>query len=178
LFLGKLSWFSGSWFVSHGSLICFSSTQSISRAPNLFLEQPLFCFSGQLMKAGPGGSRKTPHILFVLQFRSQMHPADHLTQSSSQGGGAGARADGDALGGGQFDEKNIRRRVYDALNVLMAMDIISKEKKEISWQGLPLPAGSKMATLRQQRQELLDKISRQHSVIQVGSFTQRKSLRE
>ena len=24
-----------------------------------------------------------------------------------------------------FDEKNIRRRVYDALNVLMAMDIIS-----------------------------------------------------
>ena len=30
---------------------------------------------------------------------------------------------------GKFDEKNIRRRVYDALNVLMAMDIISKEKK-------------------------------------------------
>ena len=25
-----------------------------------------------------------------------------------------------------FDEKNIRRRIYDALNVLMAMDIISK----------------------------------------------------
>ena len=28
---------------------------------------------------------------------------------------------------GQYDDKNIRRRVYDALNVLMAMDIISKE---------------------------------------------------
>jgi hypothetical protein len=27
--------------------------------------------------------------------------------------------------------------VYDALNVLMAMDIISKEKKEIQWKGLP-----------------------------------------
>jgi len=27
------------------------------------------------------------------------------------------------------DPKNIRRRVYDSLNVLTAMDIISKEKK-------------------------------------------------
>jgi hypothetical protein len=27
---------------------------------------------------------------------------------------------------GEYDEKNIRRRVYDALNVLMAMDIVSK----------------------------------------------------
>ena len=35
------------------------------------------------------------------------------------------------------DDKNIRRRVYDALNVLMAMDIITKEKKEITWRGLP-----------------------------------------
>ena len=37
----------------------------------------------------------------------------------------------------QYDEKNIRRRVYDALNVLMAMEIISKDKKEIQWRGLP-----------------------------------------
>lgn len=37
----------------------------------------------------------------------------------------------------KLDEKNIRRRVYDALNVLMAMDIIVKHKKEISWKGLP-----------------------------------------
>lgn len=36
-----------------------------------------------------------------------------------------------------YDQKNIRRRVYDALNVLMAMNIISKEKKEIKWVGLP-----------------------------------------
>ena len=35
------------------------------------------------------------------------------------------------------DEKNIRRRVYDALNVLMAMDIIGKDKKQIMWKGLP-----------------------------------------
>jgi hypothetical protein len=37
----------------------------------------------------------------------------------------------------KFDEKNIRRRVYDALNVLMAMNIISKDKKAIMWKGLP-----------------------------------------
>ena len=33
----------------------------------------------------------------------------------------------------QYDQKNIRRRVYDALNVLMAMNIIFKEKKEIRY---------------------------------------------
>ncbi|EAW99133.1 hCG23704, isoform CRA_a [Homo sapiens] len=35
------------------------------------------------------------------------------------------------------DQKNIRRRVCDALNVLRAVSIISKEKKEIKWIGLP-----------------------------------------
>ena len=34
-------------------------------------------------------------------------------------------------------EKNIRRRVYDALNVLMAMGVITKVKKQITWKGLP-----------------------------------------
>lgn len=43
-------------------------------------------------------------------------------------------------GGGLVDEKNIRRRVYDSLNVLMAMGIIQKEKKLISWQGLAVAA--------------------------------------
>lgn len=35
------------------------------------------------------------------------------------------------------DHKNIRRRVYDALNVLMAIDVIVKDKKEIRWLGIP-----------------------------------------
>lgn len=35
------------------------------------------------------------------------------------------------------DEKNIRRRVYDALNVLIAIKVISKDKKEIRWNGMP-----------------------------------------
>jgi transcription factor Dp-1 len=48
----------------------------------------------------------------------------------------------------QYDEKNIRRRVYDALNVLMAMDIISKDKKEIQWKGLPRTSISDIEDLK------------------------------
>ena len=38
------------------------------------------------------------------------------------------------------DHKNIRRRAYDALNVLMAMGVIrrSSNKKQVTWQGLPI----------------------------------------
>lgn len=46
-------------------------------------------------------------------------------------------AKGQPLDSSNYDQKNIRRRVYDALNVLMAMNIISKDKKEIRWIGLP-----------------------------------------
>lgn len=37
----------------------------------------------------------------------------------------------------QFNDKNIPRRVYDALNVLEALDIITRVKKEIKWNGIP-----------------------------------------
>eukprot|EP01080_Neovahlkampfia_damariscottae_P000347 gene347-6761_t len=37
----------------------------------------------------------------------------------------------------EHDEKNIRRRIYDALNVLMALDIIKKDQKKIIWIGVP-----------------------------------------
>lgn len=46
-----------------------------------------------------------------------------------------------------YDQKNIRRRVYDALNVLMAMNIIAKEKKEIKWIGLPSNSAQECFTL-------------------------------
>ncbi|KAK8649460.1 hypothetical protein V6N13_130189 [Hibiscus sabdariffa] len=51
----------------------------------------------------------------------------------------------------QYDEKNIRRRVYDALNVLMAMDILSKDKKEIQWKGLPRTSLSDIEDLKTER---------------------------
>ncbi|ELR22838.1 transcription factor e2f/dimerization partner (tdp) domain containing protein [Acanthamoeba castellanii str. Neff] len=48
-----------------------------------------------------------------------------------------AAGQAEGMGNNSSSQKNIRRRVYDALNVLMAMDIITKEKKEIRWVGLP-----------------------------------------
>ncbi|CAM9820198.1 unnamed protein product [Ectocarpus sp. 6 AP-2014] len=53
-----------------------------------------------------------------------------------------------------YDDKNIRRRVYDALNVLMAIDIISKDRKEIKWKGLPENSSrSGLRALQQEKQD-------------------------
>lgn len=58
-----------------------------------------------------------------------------------------------------FDQKNIRRRVYDALNVLMAMNIISKEKKEIKWIGLPTNAAQECQELETEKEKRLERIA-------------------
>ncbi|KAK6149059.1 hypothetical protein DH2020_016584 [Rehmannia glutinosa] len=60
----------------------------------------------------------------------------------------------------QYDEKNIRRRVYDALNVLMAMDIISKDKKEIQWKGLPRTSLNDIEELKTERLGLRSRIEK------------------
>ncbi|KAI3687826.1 hypothetical protein L1987_81529 [Smallanthus sonchifolius] len=60
----------------------------------------------------------------------------------------------------QYDEKNIRRRVYDALNVLMAMDIISKDKKEIQWRGLPRTSLNDIEELKSERLALKNRIEK------------------
>uniref|UniRef100_T1JPB3 Transcription factor n=1 Tax=Strigamia maritima TaxID=126957 RepID=T1JPB3_STRMM len=57
-----------------------------------------------------------------------------------------------------YDQKNIRRRVYDALNVLMAMNIISKEKKEIKWLGLPTNSAQECLNLDAEKQKRLERI--------------------
>lgn len=57
-----------------------------------------------------------------------------------------------------YDQKNIRRRVYDALNVLMAMNIISKEKKEIKWLGLPTNSAQEYQNLEKEKQKKIEKI--------------------
>lgn len=67
-----------------------------------------------------------------------------------------------------FDQKNIRRRVYDALNVLMAMNIISKEKKEIRWIGLPTNSAQECQNLEVEKQKILDKI--QHKTQQLNEL--------
>ncbi|RVE43830.1 hypothetical protein evm_011498 [Chilo suppressalis] len=66
----------------------------------------------------------------------------------------------------QYDQKNIRRRVYDALNVLMAMNIISKEKKEIRWLGLPTNSVQECTTLEKEKQEKLEQIQKKTQQLQ------------
>lgn len=58
----------------------------------------------------------------------------------------------------QYDQKNIRRRVYDALNVLMAMNIISKEKKEIRWLGLPTNSLQECLALEKDKKKKIERI--------------------
>jgi hypothetical protein len=63
-------------------------------------------------------------------------------------------------------EKNIRRRVYDALNVLLATDIISKTKekgdkeKTIHWKGYPTGNSVDMSILEREKGQLLREIER------------------
>ncbi|XP_047515445.1 transcription factor Dp-1 isoform X1 [Pieris napi] len=66
----------------------------------------------------------------------------------------------------QYDQKNIRRRVYDALNVLMAMNIISKDKKEIRWLGLPTNSLQECTTLEKEKQAKLEQISKKTQQLQ------------
>ncbi|XP_051138816.1 transcription factor-like protein DPB [Andrographis paniculata] len=66
----------------------------------------------------------------------------------------------------QYDEKNIRRRVYDALNVLMAMDIISKDKKEIQWKGLPRTSQNDIEELKTERLGLRSRIEKKAAYLQ------------
>eukprot|EP01103_Thecamoeba_quadrilineata_P006993 TRINITY_DN16761_c0_g1_i1.p1 TRINITY_DN16761_c0_g1~~TRINITY_DN16761_c0_g1_i1.p1 ORF type:complete len:374 (+),score=70.34 TRINITY_DN16761_c0_g1_i1:21-1142(+) len=60
------------------------------------------------------------------------------------------------------DQKNIRRRVYDALNVLRAMDIISKEKKVIRWIGLPYKNQTDCEALECDRAQRLERLQRKN----------------
>ncbi|GAB1600048.1 transcription factor Dp-1-like isoform X2 [Argonauta hians] len=57
-----------------------------------------------------------------------------------------------------YDQKNIRRRVYDALNVLMAMNIISKEKKEIRWIGLPTNSAQECQNIEAENRRKVERI--------------------
>ncbi|KAF0988279.1 hypothetical protein HZS_2642, partial [Henneguya salminicola] len=75
-----------------------------------------------------------------------------------------------------YDHKNIRRRVYDALNVLMAMNIIHKEKKEIKWVGLPSNSVQEVQQLEKQRDHLLATIKQKLKKMR-DSIIQEISLR-
>mmetsp|Transcript_23455 Transcript_23455/g.26736 ORF Transcript_23455/g.26736 Transcript_23455/m.26736 type:complete len:543 (-) Transcript_23455:125-1753(-) len=61
-------------------------------------------------------------------------------------------------------EKNIRRRVYDALNVLLATDIITKTKdkdqreKTIRWKGFPTTANEDLVQLEKERAQAMAEV--------------------
>eukprot|EP01134_Creolimax_fragrantissima_P000875 CFRG0875T1 len=64
-----------------------------------------------------------------------------------------------------IDHKNIRRRVYDALNVLMALDVIKKEKKEIKWVGLPTNSAQEYLHLKEEKAARLERIKKKRAHI-------------
>ncbi|XP_063710655.1 transcription factor Dp-1-like isoform X2 [Symsagittifera roscoffensis] len=66
----------------------------------------------------------------------------------------------------QYDQKNVRRRVYDALNVLMALNIISKDKKEIKWIGLPTNSAQELKNLELERDQRLQRIMEKKTQLQ------------
>ncbi|KAM6225966.1 LOW QUALITY PROTEIN: transcription factor Dp-1-like [Porphyrio hochstetteri] len=65
-----------------------------------------------------------------------------------------------------YDQKNIRRRVYDAVNVLTAVNIISKEKTEIKWIGLPTDSAQECQNLEVEKQRTLERIKQKQSQLQ------------
>jgi hypothetical protein len=87
-------------------------------------------------------------------------------------------------GGDSLDHdkpKNIRRRVYDALNVLMALNIISKDRKRIRWIGLPTNTVQEYRTyeiMRQKKQAQVDKLKRhlRDLVLQVSWYGRDASM--
>ncbi|KAI8906213.1 E2F/DP family winged-helix DNA-binding domain-containing protein [Powellomyces hirtus] len=78
-----------------------------------------------------------------------------------------------------FDHKNIRRRVYDALNVLMAMGIIAKAKKEIRWIGLPTEGAYQrdLEVLQRRNKELRDLTATEREAVNVRVRKQQRLLK-
>ncbi|XP_068782437.1 transcription factor Dp-1 isoform X3 [Struthio camelus] len=110
------------------------------------------------------GSPHTPNTHFVSQ---------NQTADSSPWSAGKRNKKGEKNGKGlrhfsmkAYDQKNIRRRVYDALNVLMAMNIISKEKKEIKWIGLPTNSAQECQNLEVEKQRRLERIKQKQSQLQ------------
>ena len=108
----------------------------------------------------------------------------------------GGDDDGDGIGL-EGEEKNVRRRIYDALNVLMAIDMIVKDKKTIRWNGPPIqtlkPSSStassatavpappdRLSELRSSRSGLLSRLADKRSLLteQVLEYVGMRSLLE
>ena len=65
-----------------------------------------------------------------------------------------------------YEAKNIRRRAYDILNVLIAMDIVSRDKKEIKWRGLPSNTERDLEMLQRERDSVHKSIEEKQAHLQ------------
>lgn len=70
------------------------------------------------------------------------------------------------------DEKNIRRRVYDAINVLLAINMITKDRKEIKWRGETNHDTDRVAAIKDaaikrinKKKEFLRELSLEHTCL-------------
>jgi hypothetical protein len=86
--------------------------------------------------------------------------ADELVQEYCDYSSETVVPSGSTLDYWSYDQKNVRRRVYDALNVFRAMNIISKEKKEIKWFGLPCNKKQECQELELERQNKTESVKR------------------
>ncbi|KAF9665064.1 hypothetical protein SADUNF_Sadunf16G0083300 [Salix dunnii] len=129
----------------------------------------LFCFSPVCEKVESKGTTTYNEVMCFLELAyicsalvsSNTEVADELVAEFADPSNSVSTPDQQ-----QYDEKNIRRRVYDALNVLMALDIISKDKKEIQWKGLPRTSLSDIEELKAERLGLRNRIEKKAAYLQ------------
>ena len=58
-----------------------------------------------------------------------------------------------------LEQKNVRRRVYDALNVLMAVNVIRRDKKTVRWVGIPTTEIQECKELQEEKARLVARIA-------------------
>lgn len=67
----------------------------------------------------------------------------------------------------KFDEKNVRRRVYDALNVLVSVDVLARdEHKNISWRGIPDKKHEELHKLTAERHDRRENIKEKEEALE------------
>ncbi|KAJ1688297.1 hypothetical protein LUZ63_019687 [Rhynchospora breviuscula] len=66
----------------------------------------------------------------------------------------------------EFDEKNLRRRIYDAFNVLDSIGVIARDKKEVWWLGFPHAKSEYVQRLQKHRKELLSRMQKKVNFLQ------------
>lgn len=95
----------------------------------------LFCTISHLIH--PPFSTQTSQLVREMREEQEASGMREKTPPPSPTKKKGSKRDSKGKPKRSSDEKNIRRRVYDALNVLHALEVISKDKKGITWLGMP-----------------------------------------